>query len=309
MVEHSKVAMSGVLSMTWTILAVVVCALLLGEGPALAKPTPGEICAAAKQAATGLKVTRKLTCYSMYKKSGGAFDLATCLQKAETKFDTAFHNAEFTVKGIPKGCTTSGDAAAIESLVDDFVAAVVTALPAAATPTPTPTSAPTATATSSISLKSDGVPCASGAECLNSHCLPDNSNNLTTVCCHIGCADSGAASCGNDGNCTHDGSGCALYSSSTICGSPSCSGAIFTAAVTCNGAGSCGPSTPRACANNLACATATSCATSCTPGTTVGCAANSTCNAGGTACLSNSGQSCSIGSQCLSGLCTGNTCQ
>jgi hypothetical protein len=129
-------------SLTNTSLTVAVCATLLWAGPALAKPSPGQICAAAKERAAGLKAARKLTCYSRYTKSGGSFDLASCLQKAETKFTTAFRKAEFTAKGAPRGCVTSGDADAIEALVDDFVAAVVAALPAVPVPTSTPTSPP-----------------------------------------------------------------------------------------------------------------------------------------------------------------------
>lgn len=120
---------------------VAACATLLWAGAALAKPTPGEICAAAKQTAVGHKAKSKLTCYAKYTHSGGSFDLAACLKKAETAFAKAFQRAEFTKKGKSRGCATSGDAAAVEALVDDFVAAVVEALPAAL-PTPTPTPIP-----------------------------------------------------------------------------------------------------------------------------------------------------------------------
>ncbi len=313
MVERSRVRISMVVSTTKTILTVAMGVLLLGEGTALAKapkPSPAEICAAAKQTATGLKASRKLTCYAKYTKSSGTFDLATCLQKAETKFATAFHNAEFTAKGIPRGCTTSGDAGDIESLVDDFVAAVVTALPAA--PPPTATSVPSSTPVSTPSttptpLENDGASCTSSAQCLSGHCVPGADGGA--VCCAANCVDMGPASCGTNGTCMQNGTACSLYLSSTMCQAQSCSGSTVTASATCNGTGTCGPSTPAPCPNNLACANATSCATSCTPSTTSGCAANSTCNAGGTACLLNSGQPCSVGSQCLSGVCTGNACQ
>ena len=295
------------------IIGVPLFVMLLSGGTALAAPSPGQICAAAKQKATGLKAMAKLTCYSQYTKSGGSSDLTTCLQKAESKFGTAFQKAEFTKKGSPRGCATSGDATAIESLVDDFVGAVATALPAApiatSTPTATATSIPTSTPTSS--LKNDGASCTSSAECLNSHCLPDDSNTSTTVCCATSCANTGAASCGDDGNCKHDGSACALYSTATMCQALSCSGGSLTAAANCNGIGACNSSPPAACPNNLGCAGPTSCATSCTPATTINCASSitTTCNAAGTACLLNSGQPCVGNGQCLSNVCSGGACQ
>lgn len=133
--------------MKTAILTVVVCAMLLWAGAVLATATPGQICAATKQTAAGQEAKGKLACYAMYAKRGVSFDIATCLTNAETRFSKAFQNAEFTAGGSLRGCAVTGDAAAIEALVDNFVAAVVAALPPPATPTPTSTRTRTPTRT------------------------------------------------------------------------------------------------------------------------------------------------------------------
>ena len=103
----------------------IALALLLavaGLTPALAAPTPAQRCAAAKLKAAAKKATGKIRCHEKAILKGLGVD-ALCLQKAESKFATAFAKAE--LKG---GCATVGDAAAIELLVDDFVEQAVDAL-------------------------------------------------------------------------------------------------------------------------------------------------------------------------------------
>jgi hypothetical protein len=270
MVKNSRIATSAAL-----VIGMPVCAVLLWASATLAAASPGESCAAAKQKAAGLKAHAKLSCYSTYTKSGGSSDLTACLQKADTKFEAAFQKAEAKT-GNPQGCATTGDAAAIESLVDDFVAAVVAALPATPIPTSTPTAAPTATP-----LKSDGTTCTSSDECLNSQCLPDDSNTSSKVCCHTGCTASPLSSCGTDGNCAHDGSACTLYPASTQCRQPSCtdnpmSVSVSTAAAFCDGAGNCPMPVTEPCGNYVCHVAA--CGTFCASDSD--CVAGTFCNTG-----------------------------
>jgi hypothetical protein len=96
-----------------------------------ALPDPGTAdgrkCASAKRKAAGKKAAGKLGCHAKAVAKGAAVDPA-CLAKAEAKFVAAFAKAE--ARG---GCATSGDAAAIEALVDALVTDVVAALPSVAT--------------------------------------------------------------------------------------------------------------------------------------------------------------------------------
>lgn len=264
--------------MAKTSLVVALSGALLWITPVFAARAPGQICAAAKQAATGKKAAAKLSCYAKYTKSGGSTDLTTCLQRAETKFQAAFQKAE----DKSNGCVTTGDAAALEATVDAFVASVVSALPAALAPTSTPTVPPTYTPTP---LLSDGATCSSDHQCSSSYCLPNNLNTSLKVCCNTGCPAAAPSSCGNNGNCSHSGSSCAFYSGATTCQTASCTGNTYTPAGNCNGAGSCNSGSAATCPNHLACANATSCATTCTANTTSGCAAGFTCNSAGTACM------------------------
>jgi hypothetical protein len=72
--------------------------------------------------ATGKKVSDKLKCAATAAGKALAVD-PICLSKAEAKFTKAFTKAE--AKG---GCPTTNDAGTVESLVDDCVGAVQTAL-------------------------------------------------------------------------------------------------------------------------------------------------------------------------------------
>jgi hypothetical protein len=83
---------------------------------------PTRTCAKKKLTATGKKVSDKLKCFATAAGKALAVD-AACLAKAETTFANAFTKAE--LKG---GCPTTNDAASVESLVDDCVNAVQTAL-------------------------------------------------------------------------------------------------------------------------------------------------------------------------------------
>jgi hypothetical protein len=118
-------------SMVDTFVAALVQAL---QPPASrATATPAQKCAVTKLKAASKKAVAKTTCQTKNLASPNVGLLAICYGSAEGKFDTAFANAE-----KPGACTVSGDAAAIEAMVDAFVSAI-----AAGPPTPTPTRTPT----------------------------------------------------------------------------------------------------------------------------------------------------------------------
>ncbi len=76
------------------------------------------------------------------------------------------------------------------------------------------------------------------------------------------CADQGAASCGTDGAC--DGSGkCEQYAAGTSCAPATCAGTTFTAARSCDGAGSCQTVTTVACVPYACNAAGNACNVSC----------------------------------------------
>jgi len=103
---------------------------------ALPSGTPGEICAAAKLKAAGKKIFKKLVCYSKAEKAGTLVD-PTCISAVELKYLDAFAKAETGT------CNTTGDAAAIEAIVDSTIDLIldelaVSSVPATPTPTPIP---------------------------------------------------------------------------------------------------------------------------------------------------------------------------
>lgn len=100
-------------------------AIFLVAAPAGAVATPGQKCAAAKVRASGKKALKKLKCHATAIMRDDPVDPA-CLARAEQKFVEAFAKAE-----LEGGCATTGDAAALEAMVDVFVGDVVAALPAA----------------------------------------------------------------------------------------------------------------------------------------------------------------------------------
>src|SRR4051794_29017889 len=91
--------------------------------PARAAATAGQRCAAAKVKAVATDAAGILVCASKGAAHGIAADGA-CVDKQRVKLATAFSRAE--AKG---SCATTGDAAALTTLVDDFVGAVVGDLP------------------------------------------------------------------------------------------------------------------------------------------------------------------------------------
>jgi plastocyanin len=104
-----------------------VIAVLVVTGAAAAKPTPAAKCLSAKMKATAKKAVTKVGCYAKAAKKQKPLDPA-CSSKAEAAFAKAIAKAEG--KG---GCASVGDAPALEATVDEFVDAVVTALPDGAT--------------------------------------------------------------------------------------------------------------------------------------------------------------------------------
>jgi hypothetical protein len=96
-------------------------------------------CEAAKEKAAGKKAASKLTCHAKAVSKGAAVD-PLCLTKAEDKFVSGFAKAE------DKGdCAATGDAAAIEALVDSLVSTVLAIVQPVATTTTTPASTTTTT--------------------------------------------------------------------------------------------------------------------------------------------------------------------
>ena len=107
-------------------------ALTLGASliaaPASAKSDPIAKCTSTKVQSAGKKAAAKLKCYG--KAVGKAVPVdQECITKAEDKFAAAYGKIE--AKG---GCLTNGDASAIETVVDTFVAGVLAALPDGGTP-------------------------------------------------------------------------------------------------------------------------------------------------------------------------------
>jgi plastocyanin len=98
-------------------------AVLVVTGSVAAKPTPAAKCLSAKLKATAKKAVVKVGCYAKAAKRGKPLDPA-CFDKAEAAFVKAIARAE--AKG---GCASIGDAPALEATVDEFVDAVITALP------------------------------------------------------------------------------------------------------------------------------------------------------------------------------------
>ena len=120
-------------------------------------PSTGEQCAAAKLKAATKKTAAKLACYQRAVAKGAAVP-QVCLCAAEAKFNAAFARAE--TKG---GCVTVGDRGAVETMVDDYVAALVNALPTAPTSsTTTSTSTLPTTTTSTIRTTTTGTTLACG---------------------------------------------------------------------------------------------------------------------------------------------------
>lgn len=113
--------------------------LLLAGMLLMPPPAPAQRrCAAAKVRAASKKASMKATCYRRAIARGLPAPDPTCLASAEDRFTRAFAMAEAV-----GDCLTTGDAADIEALVDQFLADLVTSLPVTTTST---TTSPTTTA-------------------------------------------------------------------------------------------------------------------------------------------------------------------
>jgi hypothetical protein len=151
-----------------------------------------------------------------------------------------------------------------------------------------------------------GGTCTTSAECndgASEACLPDNSNPSQSVCCATSCTAAAMATCGADGNCKHDGSGCADWPNSTQCAAPFCTdganSSTATAAADCTGSGTCGMPSAVSC-GNYKCG-GTVCKTTCSSDND--CASGNYCS--GTACVAKgaTGATCSAADQCTSAEC------
>ena len=80
-------------------------------------------CSGDKIKAAGKKAASKLTCHAKAVTKGLMVD-STCIAKAEVKFSSTYAKAE-AKSYLDDGCLTTGDAATIETQVDDCVNAVV----------------------------------------------------------------------------------------------------------------------------------------------------------------------------------------
>jgi hypothetical protein len=148
---ENTAAVSGAVTLLWTAVLLGVTVTLAGVPTAYARTTPAQKCAAAKLNATSKNAAAKLKCYAKAATKASSVD-PSCLTAAETKFSNAFAKAE--AKG---SCVTSGDAAAIETDVDNFVVGVVAQLPWSA-PAPTPTATPTQMSTPTPTQTSTPTP-------------------------------------------------------------------------------------------------------------------------------------------------------
>jgi hypothetical protein len=198
-------------------------------------------CSSAKQACVAKKTAALLKCHSKNSKPPAGLDpakFATCKQKAKDKFDGGANPAKgcfakLEAKYGVGGCLTSGDVAALEAQVDDYVDAVICALdPAAGTcpvvPTPIPTSTPTG-------CFPNGAVCANASQCCSTNCA---SGTCAPSCANgfqdgtetgIDCGGSDCSPCQLGGGCgTNDD--CAA---TTACASGTCVCAVGLS--DCNG--------------------------------------------------------------------------
>lgn len=148
-----------------------------------------------------------------------------------------------------------------------------------------------------------GSPCSSDDACMGGACLASNTGR-GKVCCAKACTDMGADSCGTNGTCDASGADCALYPAGTPCGEPSCEVASQTTP-RCEAA-VCVPGEPVACPNGLACENERDCKLMCE--TQDDCANPQDVNPApdciDDACtLRPPGVSCSVDSDCESGIC------
>jgi len=189
--------------------------------------------------------------------------------------------------------------------------------------------------TGSCGKKPLGTPCTLGSECGSNVC-----DSVAGVCCDMACsgtckscaltgsigkcsnvpdgqdplgqcAADPVSTCKQDGFCDGNGA-CRNYAAATICVAGVCSGATFTTARTCDGAGTCQPSTTSTCPGSFACDTTNPnnqiCKTTCAQATSsADCIAPATCS--GTACvLKGNGVACGANNECATGFCQQGVC-
>ena len=100
--------------------------LLLGTGSAQAQVPATAKCSAAKVKCVNTKATALLGCHNKAESKGEAVD-PECITKAEQKFNLPAKGCIQKAESKPP-CKTNGDAASLETTVDDFVNDVVVAL-------------------------------------------------------------------------------------------------------------------------------------------------------------------------------------
>lgn len=162
---------------------------LVGSLVALALATPSHAslnpCSAAKKKCVAKKASALLKCHFKDEKPPGLTPaaLATCLQKAQDKFDGGATPAKGCFAKLeakfPGQCLTINDTSILEGKVDAFVASVVCALdpgsnfcpiptPSPTCPGPPPTPTPTSTPTG---CQSNGSFCSVGSQCCSLICM------------------------------------------------------------------------------------------------------------------------------------------
>ncbi len=180
---------------------------------------------------------------------------------------------------------------------------------------------------SSCGLRPPGAPCVGPADCQSgvcAHgvCCTTACNTSCMSCALVGnlgtckpiaagdtdpkgqCSAEAAATCGRTGFCNGSG-GCQLHAAGTQCAPPSCPNGSTTATLprTCDGSGTCRPSTTQSC-GTYAC-NGTTCNAAC--GVDSDCAPGHVCNAGSCG-LKRLGQLCAGASECDSGNCVEGVC-
>jgi hypothetical protein len=195
--------------------------------------------------------------------------------------------------------------------------------------------APNTCAAGSCGPRSNGSTCAQASDCASQHCVDG-------VCCNEACAERCKA-CdvgGSPGTCTQVASGpphgmrtpctgngtcagtctsasatgCTYPGDEVTCRSASCAGAMFTARVGCNAAGSCAMPETTACGDFACNAAGTACLSACTADNQCVTSARPYCDGG--ACVSgrSNGARCQTagecaGGRCVDGFCCNDTCQ
>ena len=180
--------------LSWVLSLLLVLAFA-PNATAKVKATPAQKCAAAKLMAMSKKLSGLLACHAKAAGRGAPVD-ATCVSKAAGKFGVAF--AKIDAKG---GCIVTGDAPAVEAMIDADVEALANAAPIVptTTSTSTSTSSSTSTSTSSTTLPTCGTEGASCGSCGSGVCVRHCPGTV------LGCVANSSAvlqSCNSDDVCT-----------------------------------------------------------------------------------------------------------